>query len=323
MTAGPRAILAAVCSALVLPCLAAEPDEGDASKVRREHKYWEARSHVPEFEKVGPEAMPAAFKPYAERSPRYEFKLDLVPVPGGHFEMSPLIPGDERRSVDVPDLWVGRTEVPCEAFEPFLSAADLSREALDDLRGVPYYSLTRPLPHLGCTVSTGDFWKRNHPADSISRKAAEAYCDWLSKKTGRTYRLPTEAEFEYFARAGNEHPLSNERLLDSAWCRENSATDDPDGEPRPRPVATRKPNAWGLYDTLGNLAEHVTPATDDPQVVRGGSWKTPAARVNPARREPFSPTWRDRDPHAPKVEMTLSDGDFIGLRIVRDREEKR
>src|SRR5687767_6446082 len=160
-----------------------------------------ARSHLPEFEQVGTEATPADFKPYAERSPRYQFTLDLVPVPGGRVEMSPLVPGGERKTVDVPDLWVGRTEVPCEAFEPFIAGADLSRDEFAIQRTLPHHLRDR-MPWDPCVMVWESWWRRGLPAHSVSRTGAEAYCTWLSKKTGRAYRLPTEAEFEHFARAG-------------------------------------------------------------------------------------------------------------------------
>jgi formylglycine-generating enzyme required for sulfatase activity len=126
------------------------------------------------------------------------------------------------------------------------------------------------------------------PVVNVSWQDAAAYCDWLSQQTGRRYRLPTEAEWEYAARAGTESRWSfgdEEADLDThGWYRANSGS-------RTHPVGGKRPNPWGLYDMHGNVWEWVqdawhsshegTPAdgsawdSDDTgavRVIRGGSW---------------------------------------------------
>lgn len=118
---------------------------------------------------------------------------------------------------------------------------------------------------------------------------------------GYQYRLPTEAEWEYAARAGTTQAVPGE-IKNVAWFNENS-------EKAPHPVGQKQANAWGLYDTLGNTAEWVQdffavdyfttgPAVDPPgpasgknHVLRGGSWAAPGTQVRLSYRiqmEPFS-----------------------------------
>lgn len=287
----------------------------------RSRSYWEGRTRLGEFEEVEPGGRPGRFERYAEVSPRYEFKLEFVPLRGGRVEVSSG--AGTKRTVDVADLWVGRTEVPCEAYEPFMVGADLSPAALRAQFEKPDHEKDRPLPDMGCFFFNWQWWKRGHPAYAVSRKGAEAYCSWLSEKTGRKYRLPTEAEFEHFARAGADTEPRGEALLAMAWCRDNAPRPDParaEDEAGPQAVGTRRANAWGLYDVMGNVAEHATPAGEEPQVVRGGSWRTAAEQVSWRMREAYSPAWQELDPRDPKLSLVLIGADFVGFRIVRERQ---
>jgi formylglycine-generating enzyme required for sulfatase activity len=125
----------------------------------------------------------------------------------------------------------------------------------------------------------------NHPVEQVSWNDAQEFCRRLSQKTGLTFRLPTEAEWEYACRAGTTtaYSFGNDagRLGEYAWFKENSGGST-------KPVATRKPNAWGLHDMHGNVwewcsdwyGEYPSGAATDPQgprsgsgrVLRGGSW---------------------------------------------------
>jgi formylglycine-generating enzyme required for sulfatase activity len=89
----------------------------------------------------------------------------------------------------------------------------------------------------------------DHPVVCVSWNDARAFCDWLGKKEGRTYALPTEAQREYACRAGSKtrfHFPDNEEVAQYAW-------QNLDPEMKTHPVGQLKPNAWGLYDMHGNI----------------------------------------------------------------------
>jgi formylglycine-generating enzyme required for sulfatase activity len=129
------------------------------------------------------------------------------------------------------------------------------------------------------------------PVTSVSFTEAQDFCQRLTAREGVTYRLPTEAEWEYACRATSaEAPVSASQLSLLAWFADNS-----DGGPHP--VGLKEPNAWGLHDMLGNVAEWTQdayapypaatpvadpkgPASGHTRVVRGGSFRglVPALR---------------------------------------------
>ena len=203
-------------------------------------------------------------------------------------------------------------------------------------------AITRPsLPYLDQTFGFG---RRGHPAIDMTQHGAMEYTRWLSAKTGKTYRLPTEAEWEYACRAGSQTPFyfgsDSKQLGDYAWFLDNS-------EARPHAPAKKKPNAWGLYDMLGNVAEWVLDDYDKdayksvkpgallvepvvlptkkryPKIVRGGSWDDEAKRLRCAARRPSSPDWSQHDPQAPQSIWWHTDASFIGLRVVRPVVEEK
>jgi formylglycine-generating enzyme required for sulfatase activity len=148
-----------------------------------------------------------------------------------------------------------------------------------------------------------------YPAISIAATAAQAFCEWLSAKTGKTYRLPTEAEWMHAARlaAGGE-TLSAARRDDVAWHRENASA-------RTHPVGVKKGDALGLFDLFGNAAEWVT-TSDGGLATRGGSFRDLASAIGPAARAVQDESWNERDPQLPKSRWWLSDAPFVGFRLV-------
>jgi formylglycine-generating enzyme required for sulfatase activity len=127
----------------------------------------------------------------------------------------------------------------------------------------------------------------DHPVVYVSWHDAMAFCRWLGDKEQKTYRLPTEAEWEYACRAGSTtlyyYGNEMEKLDEYAWLTKNS-------NKQTHPVGQKKPNAWGLYDMYGNAWEwcadwygpnyYASSPTDDPpgpsfgpnRVLRGGSY---------------------------------------------------
>jgi formylglycine-generating enzyme required for sulfatase activity len=175
--------------------------------------------------------------------------------------------------------------------EPFRQDEEVSRRV----------TLTRPFRIAATEVTQGQWlalmpWNRSQnrgddlPVTSVSWRDARAFCVKLSEKEGVTYRLATEAEWECACRAGAAEAVSRAERPEVAWYAENSAG-------ATHPVAGKQPNAWGLFDMLGNVAEwtldaygpypHVEededpsgPAEGTSRVVRGGAWRSfpPAVR---------------------------------------------
>src|SRR5207245_1517473 len=111
-------------------------------------------------------------------------------------------------------------------------------------------AVTRPTPPYA--DETFGFGRNGHPVICVTHHAAMEYCRWLSLKTGKTYRLPTEAEWEYAARAGTASAYffgdDPKQLGEYAWYAANA-------EDVTHEVGKKKPNPWGLYDIYGNVAE--------------------------------------------------------------------
>ncbi len=164
----------------------------------------------------------------------------------------------------------------------------------------------------GCPskLSSKGWGRRSRPAIHVSWRDAKQYVQWLSKKTGKDYRLPTEAEWEYAARAGNPGRwfFGNDvsKLGEYAWFIENSGR-------KTHPVGMKKPNPFGLYDIYGNVIEWVEDCYDYTEyayqnapsdgtayksgrcryrIRRGGDWSTGPDVVRSARRKTGSTNFR-------------------------------
>ena len=181
------------------------------------------------------------------------------------------------------------------------------------------------------------------PAVSTSHFAARQYTKWLSRKTGRFYRLATEAEWEYACRAGTTTAYhfgdDPTKLGEYAWTFDNSAAKD--GEPGYRPVGLKKPNPWALYDMLGNVGEWVIDAHDPqhyaallerspvsveqavnwpakryPRVIRGGGYESEAADCRSAARFASSAKLNLYDANLPKSPHWEANAFWVGFRVV-------
>jgi formylglycine-generating enzyme required for sulfatase activity len=261
-------------------------------------------------------------KLYTNQIPGTAVSYTMVPIHGGEFLMGS--PNSEKgrkpdegpqHKVKISPFWMGQCEVTWNEYELFMypdeekriRATMATNSAGDDIAD----AITHPSkPYVEMSFGMG---KDGFPAISMTQHAANKYCQWLSAKTGEFYRLPTEAEWEYACRAGAKDPmkLDKKAILDMAWTKENA--DD-----KTQPAMQKKPNAWGLYDMLGNVAEWVT-MLDDTEAVAGGSFKDDAEDVHSAAREAYNNRiWQKKDPQSPQGRSWLSDGGFVGFRIVRD-----
>ncbi len=146
--------------------------------------------------------------------------------------------------------------------------------------------------------------RRDRPVINVNFFDAEAYAEWLSRITGHTYRLPSEAEWEYAARAGTATRYHFGDLINSAQAMYG-------GYGRTVSVGSFPPNAFGLYDMHGNVREWVEDCWNDnyanapsdtniwqagdcrSRVHRGGSWNSPPGGLRSANRYGFNPAIRD------------------------------
>lgn len=167
-------------------------------------------------------------------------------------------------------------------------------------------------------VSDNEFGRNEQPVINVSWDDAVTYVEWLARKTGKNYRLLTEAEFEYAARAGSTSafPWGDSIGDGNANCRDCSAV----SPRRPIRVGSLKVNAFGLYDMNGNVRKWVQDVWHDTyegaptdgsawsdgstrqRVYRGGSWDSPQKYVRSA--------WRGRN--QPNAADTL-----MGIRVAR------
>lgn len=230
-----------------------------------------------------------------------------------------------QRKVSVSAFWMGTHEVTYDEFQVFFNDDSLSRNSDVD-------AVTRPTPqYIDFTLGMGK--QGGYPVNSLSQHTALMYCRWLYQKTGTFYRLPTEAEWEYACRAGTStaYPFGNDStgLADYAWGAINSGN-------KYHKTGEKKPNAWGLYDMIGNLAEWTidqysedyfknladnasdpitAPISKYPKTVRGGGYNSPTAMLRSASRMRSEKIWNQRDPQVPKSKWWLTDASSVGFRV--------
>jgi formylglycine-generating enzyme required for sulfatase activity len=225
--------------------------------------------------------------------------FEMVLVPGGPVDVDTAT---GRRTLSVEPFYIGRTEVTWDMYDVFALGLD-ARAAPAGADAVARPSQPYGAPDYG-------WGHTGYPVISVTRAAAEAFCAWLSAKTGKTYRLPTEAEWTRAAAlASGGRPLDPKRLDALAWHRGNAAA-------KTHEIAARQSDALGLFDLFGNAAEWI--ATDDgARVARGGSFRDAADAIGPRARAVQDNSWNERDPQLPKSRWWLSDGPFVGFRVVQ------
>ncbi len=265
-------------------------------------------------------------KTYVQKVTGTPVSFTMVGVPGGKFTLgSRSILADKDESppveVEVSPFWIGQHEVTFAEWDAYFK--DTSVPQVKSMDGV-----TRATPqYIDLTWGMGR--EPNHPANSMSQQAALMYCRWLYSRTGVFFRLPTEAEWEYACKAGETKAPDLSTLSEIGWYADNS-----DG--KFQLIMQKKANPWGLFDMLGNLSEwtldqydaqsYATLATRDPMVapgtrypktVRGGSFMDAANQLRCSNRITSDPKWNTRDPQIPKSRWWMTDGMFVGFRIVR------
>ena len=239
---------------------------------------------------------------------------DMVSIPGGTFRMGDLS-GDgydnEKpvHNVTVPSFKLGKYEVTVGQFRRFVEATGYRTDAERGMGG-----------NEGCRTYTDDDWdwtpgrswknpgyaiEDNQPVVCVSWNDAQAFIEWLTEQTGETYRLPSEAEWEYAARSGTRTKYSwgNDIGYNRANCAECGSRWD---DHRAAPVGSFSANAWGLHDMHGNVWEWVQDCWNknymgapsdgsawvsgdcNLRVHRGGSWYNTPRRLRSADRNGFT-----------------------------------
>jgi formylglycine-generating enzyme required for sulfatase activity len=240
-------------------------------------------------------------EPFEVRGPGSVDKLEMIPIPGG--TVTTVDRDGETRDVEVGPLWISKTEITWDLFDPFVFRLDEDAPPEADAitrPSKPYIPMDRGFGHSG------------YAAISMSHHSAEQYCKWLSAHTGRTFRLPTEAEWEYACRAGSETSYS---FGDDPKVLKKHAWYDDNADYTAHPVGTKQPNAWGLHDMHGNAAEWVT-GRDGKPVTKGGSYRDFAEDLEVTDRQAETPAWNASDPQVPKSIWWLADAGFVGFRVV-------
>ncbi len=274
----------------------------------------------------------SSFKPFAQQIPGSSLTYSLIPIAGGSFIMGSPAGEKNRRpdegpakKINVSPFWIGAFEVTHDQFGIFYTDESISQGSRTD-------AVTRPTAqYIDLSWNMGK--EGGFPVNSMSVDGAMMFCKWLYDKTGIFYRLPTEAEWEYACRAGTTTTYyfgdDPSRINDYAWSKLNSQN-------KYQKVGQKKPNAWGLYDMIGNVSEWVldqysdkyfdtvtvndplvTPLTRYPRSIRGGSYADDAVTLRSAARRFSVPEWNKRDPQIPKSRWWLTEGKFVGFRIVR------
>ncbi|MDI6827965.1 MAG: SUMF1/EgtB/PvdO family nonheme iron enzyme [Armatimonadota bacterium] len=235
---------------------------------------------------------------YTESIPGTLVKFEMVGVPAGEILMPDPSKKDTTKRIKIKPFWIGKTEVTWDEYDVFVYRLDVPEGTSENKDAV-----SRPSKPYG-TVDRG-FGHKGYPAINVSYYGAEQYCKWLSAKTGRKYRLPTEAEWEYACRAGMPPP-TGEKLADFAWF----------WQEKTQPVEKKEPNAWGIHDMLGNVAEWCTDLSGKP-VLCGGAFDDIAKTISPSARKYQDDSWQANDPQSPKSKWWLSDAPFAGFRVIR------
>lgn len=285
-------------------------------------------------------AQQRAVREYRETVPGTEVSFEMTFVPSGEFLMGS--PEDEagrkpdegpQHAVKIDSLWVGKVEVTWDLFELFLAENKSLFAGLPEEKKQMVDAMSRPTPSFE-DPSMG-MGRKGFPVVNISPYAALTFCKWLSIITGKFYRLPTEAEWEYVCRAGTSTAFSFgddiKKLDEYAVYFDNSNGQYAE-------VATKKPNAWGVYDMHGNVAEWTldqyapdfyarspqgvqspwnVPASLYERVYRGGSWDDDAEDLRSAARKRSGVSLQKGDPQIPKSFWWYTNASFIGFRLVR------
>jgi len=319
---------------------------------------------------AGPEEIyeePAAvnqFDNFSEKIPGTSVSFEMKAIPGGTLEMGSPVDEPYRynnegpvRKVKVDSFWMAEVEVTWDEYLTFFNAtSSQGRKEAETSTNEEIDGITGATPPWGAPDQGWGMGSR--PAITMSHHAAETYCRWLSSVSGKNYRLPTEAEWEYAARGGISGPyffegspkdFESEGIWNSIFGADTSGINSYVVYQENSPVMTQpptsvKPNPFGLKNMLGNVAEFCLdyydpqvyakypkgvvnnprgPRNGTEHVIRGGSFKNSAKDLRIARRD-FTQTkeWLVTDPQIPKSIWWYSDCKHVGFRVICEYDEE-
>ncbi len=273
---------------------------------------------LPDFQTIENETNQVP-EPEPQPEPEPEPLLNMITIPGGTFQMGSNNAGTSEKpvhTVTVSTFQMSKTEVTVKQFREFINDTDY-KPVSETGGGSYFYNGAKDQWEIHTNVT----WKNDasglnlanetHPVLHISYNDALEFCSWLSKKEGKRYRLPTEAEWEYAAGGGSSHfmyswgngspPHQVSNLADVTFAEAFSVTQSGsniflnyyDNFIYTAPVASFSPNPFGLYDMTGNVKEWcqdwldweyyskspvlnpkgpASPSGDNYKVIRGGYW---------------------------------------------------
>lgn len=310
-----------------------------------------------------------SFENFTELIPGSSVSFNMIAIPGGRFKMGsppdePFRKDDEGpvRDVEISPFFMAEVEASWDEYLAFYAQTSAEGRSTDTegLRSGMGSAETDAIS--GATPPYGQpdqgWGMGERPAISITYHAAETYCKWLSLVTGKTYRLPTEAEWEYACRAGSEGPYffdGDPRKYERTGLKARLAKNDTTlintfivyKENSPSKTQTPgfvKANPFGLKNMAGNVAEFCSdwyqpdayrqypeglirdpkgPETGEEHVIRGGTFMNSAGLVRAAARD-YTRTedWLRTDPQIPKSIWWYSDCFNVGFRVVCEYDSK-
>ena len=234
----------------------------------------------------------------------------VVVIPAGKFKMGDINGNGLANERPVIEKVIANSfamqskEVTVGDYEKFVANTAYKTEA-ERNKGCAYYLNGEPVWEAGLNWRNPGFEQEDDfPVVCLAYNDAKAYAEWLSGQTGQQYRLPNEVEWEYAARAGTEteYPWGNEigkNLANCGWCGSEWSNR------RVASVGSFAPNAFGLYDTVGNVWEWTQKkAGESDAAVRGGAWNFAPSLARVSTRLILAPDFRSN---------------YIGFRLVRER----
>jgi len=308
------------------------------------------------------------FVNYTENIPGSPVSFNMIAIPGGTFNMGspddePFRRPDEGpvREVEISPFFMAEIEVTWDEYLAFYAQTSAEGRSTDT-EGLRSGMASDVDAISGATPPYGQpdqgWGMGQRPAISFTFHAAETYCRWLSQVTGKTYRLPTEAEWEYACRAGSSGPYffeGNPKKFEKSGLMAKLSKNDTSlintyviyKENSPSKTQTPdlvRPNPFGLKNMLGNVAEFCSdwyqadaysqypeglirdpkgPESGEEHVVRGGSFLNSAGLLRSATRDyTRTEAWLRTDPQIPKSIWWYSDCFNVGFRVVCEFDEK-